>query len=76
MIAESEADVIVSTAHKSKGREWSTVRLAGDFAEPLERGAGADGELRLLYVAATRARDVLDLRACEPLRARFSDALV
>jgi hypothetical protein len=76
MIAESEADVIVSTAHKSKGREWDAVRLAADFAEPLERGAGADGELRLLYVSATRAREVLDLRMCEPLQARFTTALV
>ena len=71
MIAENAADVIVSTAHKAKGREWPRVRLAGDFAEPLDRGAGADGELRLLYVSATRAREVLDLRMCEPLAERL-----
>lgn len=71
MIGEEAADVIVSTAHKSKGREWPAVRLAGDFAEPLDRGSGAPGELRLLYVAATRARDALDLRLCEPLADRM-----
>jgi len=29
---ESRADVVVSTAHKSKGREWSTVTLWDDFS--------------------------------------------
>jgi hypothetical protein len=72
MIAENEADTIVSTAHKAKGREWPTVRISGDYPEPEIRGLGADGELRLLYVAATRARDTLDLRACEPLAHRFA----
>ena len=28
---ETEADIILSTAHKSKGREWDSVRLAQDF---------------------------------------------
>jgi len=31
MPSESDADVVVSTAHKSKGREWNAVQLAGDF---------------------------------------------
>lgn len=75
MIAENQADVIVSTAHRSKGREWQTVRLAGDFPEPGERGAAAAEELRLAYVAATRARDVLDLRMCEPLHSRMQSAV-
>lgn len=29
--AEDEADVVYSTAHKSKGREWDTVALSKDF---------------------------------------------
>ena len=28
---ESQADVVMSTGHKSKGREWSSVRLCDDF---------------------------------------------
>lgn len=65
MPAEEGAEVIVSTAHKSKGREWATVRLASDFPEP--DGEGWHGEWRLLYVAATRAREQLDISGCEPL---------
>lgn len=66
MPGEEQAAIIVSTAHKSKGREWPSVRLAGDFQEP--DGEGWDGEWRLLYVAATRAREVLDISLCEPLQ--------
>lgn len=64
---EATADVIVSTAHRAKGREWSTVRLASDFPPPQERGDAA-AEFRLLYVAATRARDRLDITGCQPVR--------
>jgi hypothetical protein len=60
MPAEAAADVIVSTAHKAKGREWDTVRLAGDFTLG-QNGAPEPSELRLLYVAVTRARLVLDV---------------
>src|SRR5262249_51779683 len=31
---EALADVTVSTVHKAKGREWSTVRISYDFPEP------------------------------------------
>lgn len=58
-IREEDADVIVSTAHKAKGREWDAVQLAGDF--PPENPS--DEELRLLYVACTRARRQLDIQA-------------
>ena len=71
MVAERGADVIVSTAHRSKGREWGTVRVAGDFKEPDECRGDPTEERRLLYVAATRAKDVLDIRSCEPLVERF-----
>jgi superfamily I DNA/RNA helicase len=63
---ESTAQVVVSTAHKAKGREWDSVRLAGDFdVQPRKNAKGdwtepADGELRLAYVAATRAKLELD----------------
>lgn len=58
-IREDEADVIVSTAHKSKGREWDRVQLGDDF--PPENPS--DEELRLLYVAVTRAKLRLDVDA-------------
>jgi hypothetical protein len=57
MPREDRANLIVSTAHKSKGREWPTVQLADDFpAEDLE-----PADWRLLYVAVTRARSRLDI---------------
>jgi len=60
VIREEDADVTVSTAHKAKGREWDSVQLAGDFPEPEKQG---DEELRLLYVACTRAKRELDIEA-------------
>lgn len=56
------ADYIISTAHKAKGLEWSNVRLDSGFIYKIEK-SGLDiskDELRLIYVAATRAKDTLD----------------
>jgi superfamily I DNA/RNA helicase len=58
---ESKAQVVISTAHKSKGREWDRVTLAGDFTAPKEGGECSPGELKLLYLACTRARRYLDV---------------
>jgi hypothetical protein len=58
-VDEKRADVVLSTAHKAKGREWDRVKLAGDFPDPKER-AMADEDVRLLYVSATRAKRMLD----------------
>ncbi|RKT74454.1 UvrD-like helicase family protein [Saccharothrix variisporea] len=64
--AEGDAKVVVSTAHKAKGREWATVRIGPGFDAPsvdddgLQRGINT-AEARLIYVAVTRARLVLDL---------------
>jgi hypothetical protein len=63
MPPEAYADVVVSTAHKAKGREWASVALAGDFPPPAPGGDQPE-ELRLLYVACTRARLALDPSAC------------
>lgn len=58
---QDRADVILSTVHKVKGREWPDVRLAPDFSvEPGDPMADVE-ELRLLYVAVTRAQDRLDI---------------
>lgn len=56
-----EADVILSTVHKVKGREWPEVQLADDF-EALPGSLAADvEEVRLLYVGVTRAMRTLDV---------------
>ena len=63
-VDEKYADLIVSTAHKSKGREWGAVKIAGDFREPVnEDGSPSDpikGECMLAYVSVTRAMHQLD----------------
>lgn len=58
---EESADEVVSTAHKSKGREWESVRLGGDFPAANRM---SDPDVRLLYVAATRAQHRLDIQDC------------
>lgn len=69
---EGSAEVTVSTAHRAKGREWASVRIADDFTgpddldEPGEDGTPLPGpvdpdEARLAYVAVTRARSLLDI---------------
>jgi hypothetical protein len=69
LVEESRADLVLSTAHKAKGREWKSVRIATDFVEPKP---GKDGTVRLLvdecmlaYVAVTRAQRVLDREGLE-----------
>ena len=62
---EDTADVTISTAHKAKGREWSSVRIADDFAAKVDKESGevlplSDGEIMLRYVAVTRAMNHLD----------------
>ena len=57
---EDGPDVILSTAHKAKGREWDAVRIAPDFASSrLGPDPGAASEVRLFYVAMTRAKRTL-----------------
>lgn len=61
--SEGGADLTVTTAHKSKGREWETISLEDDFlpgqrnkgAQTTEKPVVAAEDVRLLYVAATRA---------------------
>jgi hypothetical protein len=66
-VDEDKADIVVSTAHKAKGREWDVVRLGSDFSPPRSGGLPSPSELRLLYVAATRARRHLDPSVCGAL---------
>jgi superfamily I DNA/RNA helicase len=39
---ERYASLIISTAHKAKGREWDTVQIAGDFREPKPKKKAED----------------------------------
>lgn len=64
LVDEHNADIVISTAHRAKGREWDTVRLAADFNEPYKPDGSLDvAEAMLTYVSVTRAKDVLDRRA-------------
>ncbi|HAU6732969.1 TPA: ATP-dependent helicase [Salmonella enterica subsp. enterica serovar Elisabethville] len=59
---ETEADITVCTAHRSKGLEWDRVKLHDDFADILDPEMPErkrHDEINLLYVAATRARHTL-----------------
>ena len=57
---EDRADVVVTTAHRAKGRAWDRVQLRDDFARTLDGDDFDPAEARLLYVALTRARLALD----------------
>lgn len=59
-VNESDADLIVTTAHKSKGREWDRVKIANDFNAPEEGQEPSRPEMMLAYVAVTRAKLELD----------------
>ena len=63
---ENEADVVVSTAHKAKGREWNTVELLDDFLSSRSTKEGEHdkldpAEVRLFYVAMTRGKEAVDI---------------
>lgn len=61
------SDVTITTAHKAKGLEWNRVRIHDDFkpakAESDEATGPSETDLRLMYVAVTRARLFLDCSA-------------
>lgn len=65
LVSEQQAELVVSTAHKAKGREWPAVRIHADFRAPkADQKTGLvvlpREEARLAYVAVTRAREQLD----------------
>jgi hypothetical protein len=63
MVDEDQAQVVVSTVHKAKGGEWQRVRIGGGFTPEAGEATGRGlhpAEARLIYVAVTRAREVLD----------------
>lgn len=62
-VQPKDYEIKYSTAHKSKGLEYDIVLLADDFPSPVNDEGNWVGltrdEQNLLYVAATRAKDVL-----------------
>lgn len=66
---ERGAEVMVSTAHRSKGRQWTEVTLGADYEGVVlaqeNPGHGCvtifEDEVNLLYVAMTRAQTSLNL---------------
>jgi hypothetical protein len=67
LVHERDAEVVTSTVHKAKGREWPRVLIAGDFPQPGDTKPGSDEPVEftredgmLAYVAVTRARELLD----------------
>lgn len=57
---ESEANIVVTTAHRAKGRQWNNVKIDSDFPHISDM---TEEDLRLIYVALTRARLNLDTSA-------------
>ena len=66
---KSQADIIFTTTHKSKGLEYNQVLMADDFISKKEitntknklSYQRINEELNIYYVAATRAKDVIAL---------------
>jgi superfamily I DNA/RNA helicase len=54
---------VISTVHRAKGLEWKRVRVVNDFRFKMVDGRLTldEDEMRLLYVALTRAQHVLDI---------------
>lgn len=60
VVEERDASLVVSTAHKAKGREWGSVLIAPDFRPPKDVDELERSEAMLAYVAVTRAKCELD----------------
>lgn len=58
-VKEASADLVISTVHKAKGREWDNVVIENDFKLSEKTG---DEDWNLLYVAITRAQKTLCLK--------------
>lgn len=72
---KEEADYTISTVHKSKGLEWDRVRLESDFKfkeDELGNVSMRPDELRVLYVALTRAKKYLEVW---PMKAELTQIL-
>ena len=63
--SERKADLVISTVHKAKGRQWERVWVADDFFKfSAQKKSNIDpdpAETRLMYVALTRARQAVQI---------------
>ena len=89
-IEETTARVTCSTTHKAKGREWDYVKVNSDFETGLVRASKVsfpnrkrgyhqtsfDAEVRLLYVAMTRAKMAVHLPSAVMSRFDFKPTTV
>lgn len=66
-VSEQEALVTLTTAHRSKGREWDNCIIAADFDPILDNAmkvkSAWDAEMNLAYVAGTRAMRRLEIQS-------------
>ena len=68
-VERAQADIIITTAHKSKGSQFSKVRLCDDFPKFFQDSKliGTTDldpdEFNLIYVAVTRAKDFIEFDA-------------
>lgn len=66
-----QAEVTITTVHKAKGLEWPIVRLWNDFKHPdKDTPMISQEETNILYVAATRALNILDISSCSALSSK------
>lgn len=62
-VTEKRAEMVVSTAHRAKGREWDRVQVHSDFPSGWQDDPD---EARLMYVVRTRARLALGTGTATP----------
>ena len=65
--SEKDADYVVLTAHKSKGREWDCVQLSDDYPALSEFKGSTQELVNLVYVALTRAKYSLSYSDCDTI---------
>ena len=69
-VSSSNYDILISTAHKSKGSEHNRVMLWSDFPDKRQDRETGDWimpnneEINLMYVAITRAKKTLNVTKC------------
>lgn len=68
MPPQDRASLVLSTGHKSKGLQFGSVKLTGDFPDDDPKKLPDDEALMLLYVAVTRAQRELDVSQVGLLR--------
>jgi len=66
----NERGAQILTAHKSKGLEWDHVFVTGSYLNP--KINASEEEIRLYYVACTRARKKLSVQGLHRINAKLN----